>query len=127
MIIYEIQMFLITLFLTCIIGYILVVIKEKANLLDNTIIIDKKSVTQDFIDEADIKIFMLGTEEIRTGDEVRLLTSNNEIIEGIIIGAKMKQNEIILVTHSDKITRLKVEMIKKIRVVSKYGRFFKAF
>ena len=127
MIIYEIQMFLITLFLTCIIGYILVVIREKLNLLDNTIIIDKKSVTQYFLDEDDIKIFMLGKEEIRTGDEISLITSNNEKIEGIVIGAKIRQNELILVTHSDEVTRLKVDKIKKIRVVSKYGRFFKVF
>lgn len=127
MIIYEIQMFLITLLLTSIIGYILVVIKEKANLMDNTIIIDKKSVTQDSLDEADIRIFMLGKEEIGTGDEVRLTTSNNKRIEGIVIGAKIKQNEIILVTHNDEVTTLKVEMIRKIKIISKYGRFFKVF
>lgn len=124
---YEIQMLLIALLLTSIVGYILVVFKEKAYLRDNTIIIDKKSVTQDSIDEAEIKIFMLGSKELRSGDEIKLITSKNKIIEGIIIGAKIKQNEIILVTHKDEVRKLKVDMIKKIKIVSKYGRFFRAF
>lgn len=124
---YEIQMLLVSLLLTSIVGYILVVFKEKAYLRDNTIIIDKKSVTQDSIDEAEIKIFMLGSKELRSGDEIKLITSKNKIIEGIIIGAKIQQNEIILVTHKDELTKLKVDMIKKIKIVSKYGRFFRAF
>ena len=127
MIVYEIQMFLITVFLASIFGYVLVVIKEKVYLRDNTIIIDKKSVTQDFIDKADIKVFMLGNEEFRTGDEVKLITSSNKRVSGIVIGARVDENEIILVTHKDELRKLKVDMIKKIRVVSKYGRFFKAF
>ncbi len=122
--IYEIQLILITMFLVAIFGYILVVIQEKMNLMGNTIIISKKSVTQDFIDEAEIKIFMLGKEEIRAGDEVKLTTSSNNKVSGIIIGAKIKQNEIILVTHNDEVRKLKVDMIKKIKVISKYGRFF---
>ena len=127
MTVYEIQMFLFTVFLTSVFGYILVVIKEKVYLRDNTIIIDKKSVTQDFIDMADIKTFMLGDEEFRTGDEIKLITSKNKRISGIVIGARVDENEIVLVTHKDELKKLKIDMIKKIRVVSKYGRFFKAF
>ena len=67
MITLEIQMLLITLLLATVFGYVVVVMKEKLYLKGNTIIIDKKSVTQDFIDQAEIKVFMLGTEEIRTG------------------------------------------------------------
>ena len=120
-------MLLITLFLTSVLGYILVVIKEKLYLRDNTIIIEKKSVTQDFIDEAKIKVFMLGDEEFRTGDEISLITSKNKRVSGIIIGAMDEENEIVLVTHNDEVKKLKVETIKKIRVISKYGRFFRAF
>ena len=127
MIMFEIQMLLITLFLASVFGYVIVVMKEKSHLKGNTIIIDKKSVTQDFIDKADIKVFMLGNEEFRTGDEVKLITSSNKRVSGIVIGARVDENEIILVTHKDELRKLKVDMIKKIRVVSKYGRFFKAF
>ena len=38
-----------------------------------------------------------------------------------------EENEIVLVTHNDEVKKLKVETIKKIRVISKYGRFFRAF
>ncbi len=127
MITLEIQMLLITLLLATVFGYVVVVMKEKLYLKGNTIIIDKKSVTQDFIDQAEIKVFMLGTEEIRTGDEVKLVTSDNKKLEGIVIGARIDQNELMLVTHSDELTKLKVDMIKKIKVVSKYGMFFKGF
>ena len=127
MILYEIQMLLITLFLTSVLGYMLVVMKEKLHLRDNTIIIEKKSVTQDFIDEAKVKVFMLGDEEFRTGDEISLITSKNKRVSGIIIGAMEEENEIVLVTHNDEVRKLKVEIIKKIRVISKYGRFFRAF
>ncbi len=127
MILYEIQMLLITLFLTSVLGYMLVVLKEKLHLRDNTIIIEKKSVTQDFIDEAKVKVFMLGDEEFRTGDEISLITSKNKRVSGIIIGAMEEENEIVLVTHNDEVRKLKVEIIKKIRVISKYGRFFRAF
>ncbi|AFS78711.1 hypothetical protein Curi_c17040 [Gottschalkia acidurici 9a] len=127
MIFFELQIFLITMFLVCIIGYVLVVIKEKINLMDNTIIIDKKSVTQDCIDEAEIKIFMLGGQEIRSGDEVKITLPGNEMIEGIVIGAKIKQNELMLVTHRDEVKKFKVDKIKRVKIISKYGRFFKAF
>ena len=125
--VYDIQMFLIVLLLTSIFGYILVVLKEKIYLKDNVIMIEKESVTQDFLDKADIKVFMLGDEELKTGDEIKLITSNNKQVEGIILGAIMKDNEIILVTHKDEVKKLKVDTIRKIKVVSKYGMFFKAF
>lgn len=124
MLIYEIQILLITMFIVSIFGYALVVIKEKLNLKDNTIIIDKKSVTQDYIDQAEVKIFMLGKKEIRAGDEVKLTTSNNNKISGIIIGAKIEQNEILLVTYGDEVRKLEVDIIKKIKIISKYGKFF---
>lgn len=125
--VYDIQMFLIVLLLTSIFGYILVVLKEKIYLKDNVIMIEKESVTQDFLDKADIKVFMLGDEELKTGDEIKLITSNNKQVEGIVLGAIMKDNEIILVTHKDEVKKLKVDTIRKIKVVSKYGMFFKAF
>ena len=125
--VYDVQMLLISLLLISILGYVLVVLKEKLYLKDNIILIEKKSVTQDFLDKADIRVFMLGDEELKSGDEVKLIISNNKQIEGIILGAKMEENEIILVTHKDQVKKLKVDTIRKIKVVSKYGMFFKAF
>lgn len=106
-------------------GYIFVVLKEKFHLSNNTIIIDKKAVTDDYLEEADIKVFGLGGENIKAGDEVRITMDGNKKVSGIIIGAKKKDNLLLLVTHDDKVEKLKVNKIKDFRVISKYGRFFK--
>ncbi len=121
----EIVMILLMLFLVSIIGYILVVIKEKLYLSDNMIVLGKKSVTQDHIDETDMKFFSIGGVRLKSGDEIRVILSNNNRVDGIVIGAKTKNKEILLVTHSDEIKSFEVEKIKRIKVVSKYGSFFK--
>lgn len=119
-----IKQILIMLLTVSTIGYILVVLKEKLYLNKNTIVIDKKSVTSDHINEADITEFLIGNIRIRSGDEVSLTLSSKEKFNGIIIGGKKSDNEIILVTHKDEIKQFKVNKIRKIKIVSKYGKFF---
>ena len=119
------QIFLIMLLLVSIIGYIFVVLKEKLCLKDNTIIINKKSVTQGHIDETDMKVFVLGGIELNSGDEIKVTLSENRRIEGILIGAKFKENEIMVVTYTDEVEKFKVDRVRKVKIVSKYGRFFK--
>ncbi len=116
---------LVMLFLVSIIGYILVVIKEKLHLSDNMIILGKSSVTQEHIDETDMKVFSIGGVRLKSGDEVRVVLSNNNKIDGIVIGAKTRNKELLLVTHKDEVKTCKVEKIKKVKIVSKYGHFFK--
>lgn len=115
------------LFAVSLIGYILVVIKEKIYLRQNLIVIDSKSVTQEYIDETDLKEFIISGTEIRAGDEVKVILSGNKKMTGIIIGANKKENLILMVTHDDQIKRFNVNKIKKLKIVSKYGRFFKSF
>ncbi|SDZ16594.1 hypothetical protein SAMN05660462_02084 [Proteiniborus ethanoligenes] len=113
------------LFFVSLIGYILVVLKEKLFLSDNTIIIGKKAVTQEHINETDMKVFTIGGIKIKSGDEVRLVLLNNNKIDGIVIGAKAKEKELMMVTYKDEIKAFEVKEIRKIKVISKYGRFFK--
>lgn len=115
---------LLMLFLVSIIGYILVVIKERLYLNDNMIVLGKKSVTQEHIDETDMKFFSIGGTRLKSGDEIRVILSNNNKVEGIVIGAKTKNKELLLVTYNDEIKSFEVEKIKRIKVVSKYGCFF---
>ncbi|MGF7057307.1 hypothetical protein [Brassicibacter mesophilus] len=122
---YYVQSVLVMLLLVSTIGYIFVVIKEKLYLKDNTIIINKKSITQEHIDETDMKVFVLGGVELKSGDEIKFTLLENKRIEGILIGAKIKENEIIVVTHTDEVKRFKVDKIKKVKIISKYGKFFK--
>lgn len=112
------------LFIVSFIGYICVVLKEKINLKNNMIIIDKKSVTQENIAEADMKFFKLGGEHVKSGDEVTIVITEKKKISGIVIGAIKNENVILVVTHNDKIRKLKINKIEKFKVVSKYGKFF---
>ncbi|SCG83531.1 hypothetical protein DW1_1963 [Proteiniborus sp. DW1] len=121
----EIILVLIMLFLVSIIGYILVVVKEKLYLSDNIIVLGKKSVTQDHIDETDMKFFSLSGVKLKSGDEIRVTLYNNDKVDGIVIGAKTKNRELLLVTHKDEVKSFELDKIKKIKVVSKYGCFFK--
>lgn len=123
-IIYYIRIILIMLLLVSLFGYVFVVIKEKLYLSKNIILIDKKSVTQDHIDKTDLKEFLLGGIRMKTGDEVKVTLFGDKNFYGIVIGAIKKDNSLIIVTHSDRIEKLKVNRIKKVKLVSKYGRFF---
>lgn len=115
---------IVMLFFVSLIGYILVVLKEKLYLNDNMIIIGKKSVTQEHIDETDMKVFSIGGVKLKSGDEIRVTFINRNIVDGIVIGAKTNKKELLLVTHRDEVKTFKVDRIKRIKIVSKYGRFF---
>ena len=112
------------LLLVSVIGYIFSVIKEKLYLKKNIIYIDKKSVTEEHVNDTDIKEFSIRGKDIKSGDEVKVLLSKNIKITGIIIGANKRENSILLVTHNDKIKRVNVDKVIKIKIVSKYGKFF---
>ncbi|WP_425446002.1 hypothetical protein [Dethiothermospora halolimnae] len=115
----------IMLLIVSLIGYIFVVIKEKLYLKKNMIVINKKAVTENYLKEAETKAFLLGGKHIKSGDEVRFVLNNEEKLEGIVIGAKKKDNSILLVTHKDSVERFNVKNVKRFKIISKYGKFFK--
>ncbi len=119
-----IQRVLFVLLLANILGYILVVLKEKIYLKNNMIVIDKKNVTQNHLEEADMKEFILDGTRVKSGDEIKVVTIAKEKIEGILIGAIKKERAILLVTHNDQIKKFDIDNILKFKVVSKYGKFF---
>lgn len=119
-----IQAFLIMLLITSIIGYILVVLKEKFYLKNNIILIDNKFVTQDHLEDADMKEFFLDGTKLKAGDEIKVITRTKERFIGILIGATQKEKSILLITHSNMILKFKIETISKFKIISKYGKFF---
>ncbi len=121
----HLEKILYVLLTVSILGYVFVVLKEKFYLTNNTIIIENKAVTEEYLDEADIKIFALGGENVKSGDEVRIVMHGNKKVSGVIIGAKKKENLLLLATHDDRVEKLHVNKIKKFKVISKYGKFFK--
>lgn len=122
-----IKIILIMLLSLSILGYILVVLKEKILLKNNIIVINKKSVTEKHIKDADMKEFVLDGNRVKAGDEVKVSLKGNGSLKGIVIGAKRKDRSILMVTYDDKIKKLNIDNIIKFKIISKYGKFFKAF
>lgn len=121
---YYVQIILIILLIGSIFGYILSTLKEKSYLKNNIIIIDKKVVTEDHLNEADIKEFILDGLRVKSGDEIRVITKEKKKYNGILIGAKRKSRKIIIVTHTDEIKHFRIDDILKLKIISKYGKFF---
>ncbi|MBU5314154.1 hypothetical protein KQI38_19220 [Tissierella carlieri] len=121
---YYLRIMLVLLFIASIFGYIFVILKEKIYLKNNIIIIDKKVVTQEHLNEADMKEFILDGLRVKAGDEIRVITKENKKYNGILLGAKKKDKSILMVTHRDEIKLFAIDNILKFKVVSKYGKFF---
>lgn len=119
-----VRILMIMLLIASVIGYILVVLKEKLYLKNNVIVIDNKYVTQEHIDNTDLKEFFLDGTMLNAGDEIRLITKKNERFDGILIGATKKEKSLLLVTHENKVLKLGIDNILQFRILSKYGKFF---
>ncbi|SKC87329.1 LSm family protein [Maledivibacter halophilus] len=115
---------LIVLFIVAIFGYFISILKEKYDLLNNKVTLKSKKITQKFLDELDLKIFKLGRLNLSIGDQIKIYLNNNNSIKGTILGAKKDDNILCILTIEDKIVELKVNKIKKLRILSKYGRIF---
>ncbi|MBC8588658.1 hypothetical protein [Paratissierella segnis] len=115
---------LIMLFIISVIGYILVVVKEKFYLKNNMIIIDNKNVTQEHLDETDLKEFFLDGKRIRAGDEIKVITKSKDKFIGTIIGATQKEKAILMITNGNQLLRFKIDNIAQFKIISKYGKFF---
>lgn len=120
-----IQKILVMALIINILGYILVVLKEKIYLKNNIIVINKKSVTQKHLEKADMKEFILDGARVKSGDEVKVVTIAKEKFEGILIGAIKKERSILMVTHDDEIKKFSIDNILKFKIISKYGKFFR--
>lgn len=120
----HIQKVLIALFIVSVFGYILTVLKQKIYLKNNMIIIENKSVTQEELDKADMKEFVFNGKEVKSGDEVKIITYNNDKFEGTLIGLIRKKRALLMVTYNDEIKELKIDSINKFKIICKYGKFF---
>lgn len=119
-----IQKVLIVLFTVSIFGYILTVLKQKFYLKNNIIVIENRAVTQEELDKADMKQFVLNGKEAKSGDEVKIITDNNDKYEGTLIGIVRKEKALLMVTYNDEIKELKLDNIEKFKIICKYGKFF---
>lgn len=121
---FFIEAILIMLLITSVLGYILVVLKEKLYLKNNIILIDNRHVTQDHLNNTDMKEFFLDGTLLKAGDEIKVVTKKKEKYLGILIGAVKNDKSILVVTHSNKIISFRIENILQFKIISKYGKFF---
>ncbi len=105
-------------------GYLFSVVKEGMNIGKENVQIDSKKITQQIIDDLDYKVFKLGSTKLMIGDEIKIYLRSNELIRGIVVGAKRKTNELCIVTKKDEVLDLKITSIKKLKVITKYGKLF---
>lgn len=105
-------------------GYSLMVMKEKYYLKNNVIIIDNKHISQEEIEDTDMQEFFLDGTRLKAGDEISVVTKSSEKFKGVVLGAVQREQSIKLVTHANEVIKLKIESIKQFRIMSKYGKFF---
>lgn len=115
---------LIVFLLVSIIGYVFSVLREKMDLFNNRVVIKSKNVSQHILDKIDLKIFKLGNIKLTIGDEIRIYLKNNKFVQGTLIGAKKKDNCLCLVTKEDELVELNIKTIRKLKVMTRYGRLF---
>ena len=107
-----------------VLGYTLVVLKEKYYLKNNIIYIDNRYISQDEIEGTDMQEFFLDGTMLKAGDEISVMTKSREKFKGILIGAIHSDQSIKMVTYANEIIKLKIESINQFKIMSKYGKFF---
>lgn len=107
-----------------ILGYTLVVFKEKFYLKNNIIYIDNRFISQEEIEDTDMQEFFLDGTKLKAGDELSILTKSREKFKGILLGAVQKEQSIKIITYANEVIKLKIESINQFKIMSKYGKFF---
>lgn len=115
---------LLALLMLSVLGYLLSALKETLDFKHAVVRFKSRKVTQSVIDQYNVKIFKLSGRRVNIGDEVKIVLENEVKLEGFILGAKKKLNSLALITELDEIVELNIRQIRKLKIVTKYGRLF---
>lgn len=115
---------IIILFFMSVLGYVLIVIKEKLYMSKNIIVIENKHLSKEDINEIDINEFIFNGKKVNSGDEIKITTSKKEILNGILIGGNRANKSIHIITFNNEIKKLSIDSILKFKIISKYGKLF---
>jgi len=105
-------------------GYLFSVLKESIDIVNEKVQLDSKKITQEVVDDLDYKVFKLGATKLMIGDEIKIYLRDQRLVRGIVVGAKKQTNELCIVTKKDELLELKIASIKKLKVITKYGKLF---
>lgn len=111
------------LFIISFLIYILIIIREKIYIKKNVIVIENKYLTKEDIEEVDVSEFVVRGIKVRSGDEIKIITSNRKTLNGTLIGGNKRNKAIHMITFDNKIKKLEINKIKKFKIISKYGKF----
>lgn len=120
----QLTALLISLLMLSVMGYMMSALKETMDFKRAVVRFKSRKVTQSLIDQYDVKIFKLGGRRVNIGDEVKIVLENEERLKGCILGARKKLNSLALITELDEIVELNIRQIRKLKIVTKYGRLF---
>lgn len=120
----SMMVFLLMLLFLSLMGYVFSVVKETFDFNHAKVQFKSDKVTQNLIDQYDLAIFKLGGLRLNIGDEVKIILNNEEQLRGFIIGARKRLNSLALVTELDEVVELNIRQIRKLKIVTKYGRLF---
>ena len=109
-------------FISCF-GYILIIIREKIYIKKNIIVIENKYLTKEDIEEVNINEFILRGTRVRSGDEIKIITSDKITLNGVLIGGNRQNKSIHMITFDNKIKKIEMNNILKFKTISKYGKF----
>ncbi|NLK73202.1 MAG: hypothetical protein GX285_09315 [Clostridiales bacterium] len=126
MLLEDLIILLIVLFAASSLGYIAVIIKEKIYLSNNMVVIHNKYVSQDDLDKVDSKLFIMGNLQIMAGDEIKIYKKNLSTVKGLVIGANTRKKTIVVAANDNQLLEIGTNVIKKIKIISKYGKFLKS-
>jgi len=104
-------------------GYFLCLFNEKRNTSQNRISIKSKTLTESYLEKLDKKSFKLGKMKLSIGDEIKLrLRESNKTYRGKVLGVKKQKEKLCLLTDDDHIVEFRVVHIKKLKIVTRYGK-----
>lgn len=115
---------LLILLALAVLGYLASAFKETLDFKRAIVRFKSHKVTQNLIDQYDLKIFKLGGLRVNIGDEVKIVLENEVQLKGCILGARKKLDALALVTDFDEIVELNIRQIRKFKIVTKYGRLY---
>lgn len=107
-----------------VLGYIMAVLKEKLDLYHDQVRIPSQNLTQMDLDSVDLKAFRVGKVNLMIGDQIMVYLKDNVKIRGTVLGARKKDNSLCLVTPRDEFLALSVPNIRRLKVVTRYGKLF---
>lgn len=102
---------------------IVAVLREKIALSNNLIVIESEHISDEDLERAEVKMFMIQGKKIHAGDRIKVITKFKDKIEGLVLGVDTKQEALILAADAS-VVDIQFGKIADVKLISRYGKFF---